>query len=326
MRWLLLVSLALAGQDVDTFVQQNAARLVPKAARVRFALIGDQEYTPVQEKLFPNVIDAMNKERLAFVVHDGDIKNGHSPCDDATFAKRLAGFNRSEHPFILTPGDNDWTDCGRPDAGIGDPLERLARLRTLFFPAGKWTLGKRQMAVVSQSQTAGYAPFVENLMWAKGPALFATLHIAGTNNNAGVAKEFGPRNQANLFWVRAAFAMAKKQKFRGVMLIMQANPKFDAKTRAANDGFAEFVALLEKETVGFAGQVVLVHGDSHYFRIDKPLVPAVNNPEKARLENFTRVETFGPPDVHWIRATADSKDPMVFQFEQRIVEANIRKR
>jgi hypothetical protein len=148
----------------------------------------------------------------------------------------------------------------------------------------------------------------------------------GTNNNAGVAKEFGPRNQANLFWLRAAFAMAKKQKFRGVMLIMQANPKFDTKKRAADDGFAEFVAALEKETVGFAGQVVLVHGDSHYFRIDKPLVPALNNPEGARLENFTRVETFGPPDVHWIRATADSKDPMVFQFEQRIVDANIRKR
>jgi hypothetical protein len=325
-RWLLLVSLAVAGQDVDTFVQQNAARLAPKAARVRFALIGDQEYTPVQEKLFPNVIDAMNKERLAFVVHDGDIKNGRSACDDATFAKRLAGFNRSANPFILTPGDNDWTDCGRPAAGHGDPLERLTRLRTLFFPAGKWTLGKRSLAVLSQSQTVGFAPFVENLMWANGPALFATLHIVGTNNNAGVAKEFGPRNQANLFWVRAAFAMAKKQKFRGVMLIMQANPRFDAKKRAADDGFAEFVALLEKETVGFSGQVVLVHGDSHYFRIDKPLVPALNNPEGARLENFTRVETFGPPDVHWIRATADAKDPMVFQFEQRIVEANIRKR
>ena len=326
MKWLLLVSLALAGQDVNKFVQQNAARFTPKASRVQFALIGDQEYTPLQEKLFPNVITAMNKERLEFVVHDGDIKNGKSECDDATFAKRLAGFNRSENPFILTPGDNDWTDCGRPNAGFGDPIERLAKVRSMFFPAGKWTLGKRPLAVLSQSQTAGFAPFVENLMWANGPALFATLHIVGTNNNAGVAKEFGPRNQANLFWLKAAFAMARQQKFRGLMLIMQANPKFDAKKRAADDGFADFVAVLEKETMAFPGQVVLVHGDSHYFRIDKPLVPALNNPEGARLENFTRVETFGPPDVHWIRATADSKDPMVFQFEQRIVEANIRKR
>lgn len=320
------MSLALAAQDVDQFVQQNAGRFAQKAARVQFALIGDQEYTPVQEKLFPNVIDAMNKERLEFVVHDGDIKNGKSACDDATFAKRLAGFNRSVNPFILTPGDNDWTDCGRPNAGYGDPIERLAKVRSMFFPAGKWTLGKRPLAVVSQSQTAGFAPFVENLMWANGPALFATLHIVGTNNNAAVAKEFGPRNQANLFWLKAAFAMAKKQKFRGVMIIMQANPKFDAKKRAADDGFTDFIAALEKETVEFAGQVVLVHGDSHYFRIDKPLVRAQNNPEGARLENFTRVETFGPPDVHWIRATADPQDPMVFQFEQRIVPANIRPR
>ena len=76
----------------------------------------------------------------------------------------------------------------------------------------------------------------------------------------------------------------------------------------------------------FSGQVVLVHGDTHYFRIDKPLVVTEGNPEGSRLENFTRVETFGPPDVHWIRATADPRDPMVFRFEQRIVAANVNKR
>ena len=35
MKWLLFVGLTVAAQDVDTFVQQNAARLLPKAARVR---------------------------------------------------------------------------------------------------------------------------------------------------------------------------------------------------------------------------------------------------------------------------------------------------
>jgi len=48
--------------------------------------------------------------------------------------------------------------------------------------------------------------------------------------------------------------------------------------------------------------------------------------EKKNHTGFAETETFGPPDVHWIRATADPRDPMVFQFEQRIVEANIRKR
>jgi len=35
--------------------------------------------------------------------------------------------------------------------------------------------------------------------------------------------------------------------------------------------------------------VAYVHGDSHYFRVDKPFLDAKGR----RLENFTRVETFG---------------------------------
>ena len=50
-----------------------AQNFVPRPERIQFALIGDQQYTATQEKLFENVIDSMNKEKLAFVVHDGDI-------------------------------------------------------------------------------------------------------------------------------------------------------------------------------------------------------------------------------------------------------------
>ena len=316
----------LAAQDVDAFVKENAARFSPKAQRFQFALIGDQQYTPTQEKLFENVIDSMNRETLQFVVHDGDIIGSNKPCDDATFARRLQTFGRSAHPFVLTPGDNDWTDCGKTSMGGYDQRERLATLRALFLPAPGRTLGKRPLAVLSQSQSKAFAPFVENLMWSRGQVLFATLHVVGTNNNAAHPAEYGPRNAANLFWLRSAFAIARKQGFRGVMLIMQANPHLDDKKRKANDGFSDTLAALEKETLRFPGQVVLVHGDSHYFRIDKPLVSARNNPEGSRVVNFTRVETFGPPDVHWIRATADPANPMVFQFDQRIVEANIRPR
>jgi hypothetical protein len=39
--------------------------------------------------------------------------------------------------------------------------------------------------------------------------------------------------------------------------------------------------------------------------------------------NFTRVETFGPPDMHWVRATVDPSDPNLFQFEPVVVKANI---
>src|SRR5260370_41719585 len=41
-------------------------------------------------------------------------------------------------------------------------------------------------------------------------------------------------------------------------------------TRRAT-GFDEFLAALEKETVAFGKPVVYVQGDTHIFRVDKPL-------------------------------------------------------
>jgi hypothetical protein len=68
---------------------------------------------------------------------------------------------------------------------------------------------------------------------------------------------------------------------------------------------------------------VLVHGDSHFFRVDKPIqargaIPAV--------ENFTRVETFGHPSHHWLQVTVEVDEPQVFTFRRRIVAANVVKR
>ena len=41
------------------------------------------------------------------------------------------------------------------------------------------------------------------------------------------------------------------------------------------------------------------------------------------IENFTRLETFGTPDVHWIRVTADLNDPNVFTFKPEVVTKNV---
>jgi hypothetical protein len=85
------------------------------------------------------------------------------------------------------------------------------------------------------------------------------------------------------------------------------------------DGFADFMAALQEETSAFGKPVVLIHGDWHYLRIDKPMRRATGT----AIENFTRVETFGQPDVHWLRATVDTADPNVFSFRQEIVKENI---
>ena len=59
---------------------------------------------------------------------------------------------------------------------------------------------------------------------------------------------------------------------------------------------------------------------SHYFRIDKPLLGTVS---RRRIENFTRVETFGENDNHWLHVSVDRWSPNVFVFDQRIVAANL---
>ena len=123
------------------------------------------------------------------------------------------------------------------------------------------------------------------------------------------------------------------------MLIGQADPGFDGsdatrapirdpktlvETDAAPDGFQDFLSALRQQVTAFGKPVVYVHGDSHYFRIDKPLLDA----QGRRLENFTRVETFGDNqangnnDVHWVKALVDPKSRDVFAFQPQIVPAN----
>jgi hypothetical protein len=40
------------------------------------------------------------------------------------------------------------------------------------------------------------------------------------------------------------------------------------------------------------------------------------------MKNFTRVETFGSPNVHWLRAFYDPTNPNLFEFKQQIVPEN----
>jgi hypothetical protein len=287
-----------------------------------FALIGDVPYDALQESnLFPNMIDELNQAQLAFVVHDGDFKSGSSPCTDECFEARARQFATIRHPFVFIFGDNEWSDCGRVKTNAFVPEERLEKLRALFTQ-GDLSLGQRPMPLLRQSQTPAFAKFRENVRWVDGRVVFAGLNVPGDDNYFGTP-EFGPRNAANIAWIREAFALATREQFRAVMFIMQANPHFElAATNRVRRGFNEMLQVLEQESLTFAKPVVLVHGDSHYFRIDQPLL---GSRSKRRIENFTRVETFGNPDVHWLKASVDSRDPNVFTFRPQYVRKNLLK-
>ncbi len=289
-----------------------------------FALIGDLPYSPEQEVKFPNLMADINRSSSAFVVHDGDIKSGGSLCDDATFVSRKQLFDNFAMPFILIYGDNEWTDCHRK--GNYDPIERLAKLREIFSQ-GNQSQGKQTLTLTRQSENPEFTKYRENVRWNYHGITFFGINMPGSNNNFGRTPEadleYADRNLANLAWIKASFALATRNNSKGIMLIAQANPGFELdRTDKRITGYNDFITTLETETRKFKGQVVFVHGDTHYFRIDKPLPRFTDETQLPRLTNFTRVETFGSPNVHWLKAFYDPKNPNVFEFKQQIVPQN----
>jgi len=317
-----------------------------------FGVVGDAPYTKQQEKEFPNVIAEMNRADLAFVVHIGDFeadpreyyrqpKNIALPCTDASFKTALDLFQSSKHPFVFTPGDNDWTDCHFVKEQKIDPLERLEKIRTLFYPEGR-SLGKRTMSVTSQARERQYAKFPENLKWSVGGVTFITLHIVGSNDNFGrtaeMDAEHAERAAANIAWMRAAFASAKTDGSLGLVIFTQVNPGFESHWPPSLLGryfrnfagvkppippkptaYDRFLEELAEEMEGFGKPTAFIHGDTHLFRIDKPLISRTT--ERA-FENFTRMETFGAPETHWTRVIVDPADPQLFTFRAGIVREN----
>jgi hypothetical protein len=291
------------------------------AQPVLFGLFGDVPYSAYEREQLPQMLAAMGRENLAFVVHDGDIKNGASVCSDEVFQDILGVFNASPVPLVYVPGDNEWTDCHRRNNGAYDPVERLRKLRATFFN-GETSLGQKTIALERQSRDPAFAAYRENVRWRAGGALFVGLNVPGSDNayhgstrGKGPVPEFIERSQANRAWMAQCFALARAEKLAGILIVIQADPEFDAVNAGhAKPGYKDFIAQLREETLAFDGQVVLVHGDTHLQQINQPLLDAQN---KELVKNFTRVETHGYPFMGWTLGRVDASDPKVFSFSPR---------
>jgi hypothetical protein len=319
-------------------------------------LWGDLPYSDTQALIgVPNLIADMNSYDLAFTAHDGDLKAGSgtpgsiapSTCTNALYAQALGYFNSLKAPAIFTPGDNDWTDCDRASNGGFNSRERLDYERQLFFST-PYTLGQHKL--LQEVQTAalclgvnGPVPCVENRRWTYGGVTYATLNVQGSCNNLCDTDpdptEWAARNAADIEWLKETFAEATANGSAAVMLISQADPGWDltdgtraplrdpktlAETDGQPDGFQAFLSALRDEVIAFRKPVAYVNGDSHYMRIDKPFLDA----QGRRLENFTRVETFGDNqangtnDVNWLMVTVSPRSREVFSYTPKIVPAN----
>jgi hypothetical protein len=304
------------------------------------ALWGDTPYSAVESAKQAALIADINAARVAFSVYDGDIKSGSSLCTDDVYAAAAARFDTFRSPLVYVPGDNEWTDCHRINNGGYNALERLSYLRQTLF-AEERSFGQRTLRLQHQGPLGGV--YSENTRWTYRDVVFVGLNIPGSNNNKVGTDcissksvrtqadcdadnvEYQARDAANISWLHDSFVLAKSRGMRGLMVTIQGDMGFDLpETETFNeriqpgvDGYTNFLAALMAEAGTFAGQVVLVHGDTHFFKVDKPLVDQAH-----LIPNLTRVETFGSPNVHWVKVTVDPRSRNLFRFEPMIVPGN----
>ena len=286
--------------DYSDFIVISTPR--PSRDARTLAIIGDTPYGDEQEAAFPRLVDDIDGDpRVGAVVHLGDIKNGSSTCDDERLLRLRALFDTFDDPFLSTPGDNEWTDCHRPAAGGYVPTERLARLRELFHP-------ETQLPVVTQR-----APFVENQRWSDAGVVHALVHVVGSDN--GLAPwfdgaetpaqrqerldEVAAREAAALEWIDRTFRTAQRERARGVVIGMQAD------TFAGSTAFDRINGRLEERAREFGRPVLLLQGDTHAYKTDRPLSGA---------PNLVRVVVEGETASEWLRLTIDPRTRAVFSW------------
>ena len=323
----------LAGAALSPTIQAQA---------FSFGLWGDMPYAKANDapRIAPLIAD-MNASDIDFSIYDGDIKDGSSKCADAVYGEAVKMFNSLKKPAVYVPGDNEWTDCHRANNGGYDAMERLDHIRREMFASDR-SFGKTKMRFDQQGKSG--KKFSENVRFTHGEIVFAGLNVPGSNNNkVGSDKEctdkstrtpdqckaynveYLERDAANILWMQEAFQLAKRNKARGVVLAIQADPGFDLpETEKFNerslpefDGYTDFLNALIQETRAFRGQVLLVHGGTHFFKLDKPLVR-----QDDLLQNFTRLQTFGSPNIHWVKVTVNPKTRALFTIEPMLVEGN----
>jgi hypothetical protein len=353
----LVVSACLAMWPVASAHADDDDRDRGESRSYAIGLWGDLPYSDVQALVgVPNLIADMNAQKLAFTVHDGDLKAGNgtpgsvtpTTCSDALYVQALGYFNALKSAAIFTPGDNDWTDCDRAANGSFSSRERLDHERQVFFSTD-FSLGQRpirqrvQRDKLCLDHNNQFVACVENRRWTMKGVVYATLNIQGSCNNlcdtAPDQAEWAARNQANILWMQQTFDEATAIGASAIMFISQADPGWDlsdgtraplrdpktlAETDGQPDGYQGFLVALRAEVIAFKRPVAYVHGDSHYLRIDRPFLDA----QGRRLENFVRVETFGDNqangtnDVQWLKVLVDEDTREVFAFQPQIVPAN----
>lgn len=293
-----------------------------------FVAFGDMPYCqptapqdcPGEEGRVARLMRDINAARPAFTIFVGDTKGGSEICSDDKVLRAFSWMSLADHPLVYTPGDNEWTDCWQDRGGRFDPMERLALIRARFFRDAN-SLGRRPMPVTRQADVdPANRLYVENARWARGGVVFATMHVVGSNNNrptdpgedspisppVGAMAEFQARDAANIAWMAAAFAEARRSEARAVVLAIQADIFYRQRCGRGHDsGAVGFRTVLGREAAAWGRPVLLLMGDSHHYIEDRPMAVA---------PNLTRVMVPGDRETRAVRVEVDPNAPNPWRF------------
>jgi hypothetical protein len=216
---------------------------------------------------------------------------------------------------------------GNPiDYAAGNPVANLDLVRSIFFPEAGVTLGGRKKQVLTQAESfdpahPSDAKYVENVMWEQSKVLFVTINLPGGSNNdndvwygapsmtGAQSQEIAERTGADLRWLDAAFAQARADDVRGVVIGAQADMWDPEKGAAHQAAYEPFVQSIASHTTDLGKPVLMFNGDSHVYRSDNPLVasdPVSYMHPGYDVPNFHRVVVHGSTfPLEWLRLTVD---------------------
>jgi hypothetical protein len=308
-------------------------------AAATYAVIGDTPYSTFQVQHFHDDIAEINGDAdVKRVIHLGDIKSGSTRCDTVDsdpltgdFTQIRNNFDLFEDPLVYTPGDNEWTDCHRANNGRYVPTDRLAVIRSMFFPVPGETLGQSPATVDYQS-----ADYPENVSWDEARVQWGMINVPGSNNDwlpwfaaprtQVQIDEVTNRTNADLAWIDHVFAAAKANKAKAVVIGTQADmwdPAF-AGDPSQSDHFTPIVQELAKRALAWERPVILLNGDSHVFEVDHPLADpsTVQNQLYGLVEpvdNLERITVNGSttPCHEWLKFTLDPKSDQIVSWSRR---------
>ncbi|HZC76647.1 MAG TPA: hypothetical protein VE258_02800, partial [Ktedonobacterales bacterium] len=238
------------------------------------------------------------------------------------------------------------------DYAGGNPLANLALVRGIFFPTPGTTLGG-PMAVHTQAdeyddEHPADGKYVENVWWeAKfGPSrvLFVAVNIpGGSNNDADIwygaptmspeqAAEIEERTGVTLRWLDKAFKHARANGTVAAVIQTQADMwDLDGQPTTHIANYMPFIDRIASLAAGFGKPVLLLDGDSHFYRSDNPLVagapcvmesgaaevPCADDAYARQVPNLPPGVSYNVPNVHritvhgstapleWIKLTID---------------------